>query len=123
MTGVRKSVSQNDLESRRPHTSIQRRKPALERSFSNNDLLRPRSSLRREHSNTHLINGFYKVIHNIKKSELINFISRSPAMTRLNNFTIMDHSIKTQTNLHLKVMSTGFSNLIRLLSLMVKFSQ
>ena len=37
----------------------------LARSFSNNDLLRPRSSLRRERSNTHLINGFYQVIHEV----------------------------------------------------------
>ena len=33
----------------------------LRRAISSTDVLRPRSSLRRERSNTHLINGFYHV--------------------------------------------------------------
>jgi len=62
-TAVWKSVSHSDVSNigsveKRPQSS--RHIPSIARSFSNNDLLRPRSSLRRERSNTHLINGFYQ---------------------------------------------------------------
>ena len=61
-TAVWKSSSHSDL-SNKTDRSHQLSTQPLSRSFSNNDLLRPRSSLRRERSNTHLINGFYQVFY------------------------------------------------------------
>ena len=97
----------------------------LRRVISSTDVLRPRSSLRREGSNTHLINGFYQV--GLKFEKLRNLIYFSDARNQrtilMNSSTIMVLTTRTPSSLHSGVIFQELISPMHFLSSMAKSTQ